>query len=260
MTAPIEVSEEAAEIGEEIAEALGEVDDEQIELVGRCVASLGEEACRQLLVQTWQVESTGGLLTLDGSNRRRTAGGVFFWLVKQKAKGAAQRAAIFWRPPQPEPPQAEQQQAVAQLAATLLGALDHAAAAETVFDPSCDLRSVPATSCACEAVLLTGDFNHALREQCTDGAPGTPPPTAGRATSASRARRATGRMSRRSRPRVSGVKYVILHTGQALVVVRGAGPRLDGMSSDLRIAAPHVPSRRAHRGRESPAPPSSRPH
>ena len=36
--------------------------------------------------------------------------------------------------------------------------------------------------------------------------------------------------------------------------------RLDGMSSDLRIAEPRVPSRRAHRGRESPAPPSSRPH
>ena len=42
--------------------------------------------------------------------------------------------------------------------------------------------------------------------------------------------------------------------------VRGAGPRLDGMSSDLRIAELPVPSRRAHRGRESPAPPSSRPH
>ena len=42
--------------------------------------------------------------------------------------------------------------------------------------------------------------------------------------------------------------------------VRRAGPRLDGMSSDLRIAALPVPSRRAHRGRESPAPPSSRPH
>ena len=37
---------------------------------------------------------------------------------------------------------------------------------------------MPATSCACEAVLLAGDFNHALREQCTDGAPGTPPPNA----------------------------------------------------------------------------------
>ena len=41
--------------------------------------------------------------------------------------------------------------------------------------------------------------------------------------------------------------------------VRRAGPRLED-SSDLRIAAPTVPSRRAHRGRESPAPPSSRPH
>lgn len=91
---PLEVSEDAAEVGEEIAEALGEIEPEAVTLVGRCVAALGEAACRQLLVQTWQVEGSGGMLTLDGSNRRRTAGGVFFWLVKQKAKGA-QRAAIF---------------------------------------------------------------------------------------------------------------------------------------------------------------------
>ena len=41
--------------------------------------------------------------------------------------------------------------------------------------------------------------------------------------------------------------------------VRRAGQRLE-VSSDLRIAELPVPSRRAHRGRESPAPPSSRPH
>ena len=54
------------------------------------------QVARALLVQTWQVEETGGLLTTDGTNRRRTAGGVFFWLVKQRVN-AAQRSKIFHR-------------------------------------------------------------------------------------------------------------------------------------------------------------------
>ena len=38
--------------------------------------------------------SQGGLQRLDGSRRRRTVGGVFLWLVKQRAD-AAQRALIW---------------------------------------------------------------------------------------------------------------------------------------------------------------------
>lgn len=87
----------AREVGDEIAEALEEEAPEVVSLMHRCVEALGEAACRQLLVQTWQVEASGGLLTTDGSNRRRTPGGVFFWLVKQKAS-AEDRARIFSRP------------------------------------------------------------------------------------------------------------------------------------------------------------------
>ena len=84
----------AREIGEEIAEALEEDLPEVVSLVQRCVQALGEATSRQLLVQTWQVEASGGLLTTDGSNRRRTPGGVFFWLVKQKAS-PEDRVRIF---------------------------------------------------------------------------------------------------------------------------------------------------------------------
>ena len=48
----------------------------------------------QLLVQTWQVEEGGGLLTTDGTNRRRTQGGVFLWLVKQRLS-EVERAKVF---------------------------------------------------------------------------------------------------------------------------------------------------------------------
>ena len=85
---------EAREIGDEIAEALEEDLPEVVTLLHRCVQALGEAVSRQLLVQTWQVEASGGLLTTDGTNRKRTPGGTFFWLVKQKAS-ADDRARIF---------------------------------------------------------------------------------------------------------------------------------------------------------------------
>ena len=60
----------------------------------KCVQVMGEAECRELVVQTWQTENAGGMLTTDGTNRRRTPGGVFFWLVKQKVT-PADRARLF---------------------------------------------------------------------------------------------------------------------------------------------------------------------
>jgi hypothetical protein len=93
----IVAGEEAREVGEELAESLEEQKPEVISTIQRVVQLVGEEASRQLLVQTWAVEDSGGLLTLDGTNRRRTPGGVFLWLVKQKLN-EAQRAQIFSAP------------------------------------------------------------------------------------------------------------------------------------------------------------------
>lgn len=88
------VDEEAREVGEDIAEALEEEEAEVVGTVQRVVAVLGEEAARTVLVNTWQVEESGGLLTVDGTNRRRTPGGVFLWLAKMKMS-AEQRGQVF---------------------------------------------------------------------------------------------------------------------------------------------------------------------
>ena len=95
------VDEEAREVGDEIAEALDEAHPEAISTMARAVQLLGEEVARTLLVQTWQVEEGGGLLTTDGTNRRRTAGGVFLWLVKQRLPDEAQRNLVFLPRAQP---------------------------------------------------------------------------------------------------------------------------------------------------------------
>mmetsp|Transcript_38794 Transcript_38794/g.128087 ORF Transcript_38794/g.128087 Transcript_38794/m.128087 type:complete len:204 (-) Transcript_38794:140-751(-) len=85
---------ESAEVGRDIAEALEEAEEEAVEQICRLVEVLGEEACRGLLVQAWQVEENGGLLRTDGSGQRRTPGGVFLWLVKQQAT-PEQRARVW---------------------------------------------------------------------------------------------------------------------------------------------------------------------
>jgi hypothetical protein len=45
--------------------------------------TLGPDTCLTLLTETLQTEAQGGLMTADGS-RRRTPGGVFFFLLKPK--------------------------------------------------------------------------------------------------------------------------------------------------------------------------------
>lgn len=95
--APIIVGLDARDVGEELAENLEELAPEVVELLCKCAQVLGEDECRQLIVQVWQLENSGGLLTLDGTNRRRTPGGVFFWLVKQKVS-ATDRARLFPTP------------------------------------------------------------------------------------------------------------------------------------------------------------------
>ena len=91
------VSADARDVGAELAENLEEDAPEVVALLCKCVQLLGEAEARQLVVQTWQTENAGGLLTQDGSNRRRTPGGVFLWLVKQKLS-SVDRARLFRRP------------------------------------------------------------------------------------------------------------------------------------------------------------------
>jgi hypothetical protein len=77
----------------QIAEALGESDEIPRTQIAGIVQVLGAEGALALLAQTQRVEEAGGLLVPDGT-RRRTPGGVFFLLAREKLS-PADRAKIF---------------------------------------------------------------------------------------------------------------------------------------------------------------------
>ncbi len=66
-----------------IAQALGENQRSSIAQIRRIVKQMGEDFAEETLEQAWQIEQNGGMLVSDGS-RRRTVGGVFFLLVKER--------------------------------------------------------------------------------------------------------------------------------------------------------------------------------
>ena len=69
-------------------------------LLTQALQMLGQDRCAAILADTLQCEANGGMLTKDGT-RRRTPGGVFFQLVKERAT-PQERRRLFPRPaPQP---------------------------------------------------------------------------------------------------------------------------------------------------------------
>src|SRR5262245_43161486 len=72
-------------------------------LLARVLKMLGQERCAAILADTLTIESNGGMLTRAG-DRRRTPGGVFFHLVKDRSTGK-ERHALFAMPPQAKPQQ-----------------------------------------------------------------------------------------------------------------------------------------------------------
>jgi PHAX RNA-binding domain len=66
-----------------IAKALGESDEIPLGQIGGVVRALGDELCLKLLEETQHIEAKGGMMLPDNS-RKRTAGGVFFYLTRQK--------------------------------------------------------------------------------------------------------------------------------------------------------------------------------
>jgi hypothetical protein len=76
-----------------IAKALGEADEGPLAQIKAVVDNLGEPACLTLLAETEKIEKAGGLMRGDGSGRR-SAGGVFFFLARQRLPRDV-RAAIF---------------------------------------------------------------------------------------------------------------------------------------------------------------------
>src|SRR4051812_15945136 len=76
-----------------IAKALGEADEGPLAQIKAVVDNLGDQACLTLLAETEKIEKAGGLMRGDGSGRR-SAGGVFFFLARQRLPRDV-RAAIF---------------------------------------------------------------------------------------------------------------------------------------------------------------------
>ncbi len=87
-----------------ISKALGEADEGPLAQIQAVVSALGEETSLALLAETDRIERAGGMERGDGKGRR-SAGGVFFYLARQKLP-KEQRAAIFndKMPRDPKPP------------------------------------------------------------------------------------------------------------------------------------------------------------
>ncbi len=64
-----------------IAAQLGETHAGARATIWRCVHTLGPERAQAFVTQSLEVEANGGMLVPDGS-RRRTLGGIFFYLVR----------------------------------------------------------------------------------------------------------------------------------------------------------------------------------
>jgi hypothetical protein len=71
------------QLTEQIAAALGETQPEPVAQIRRIIQHLGEAYARDMLAETLRIEEQGGMLVKSGK-RRRTPGGIFFWLVRQR--------------------------------------------------------------------------------------------------------------------------------------------------------------------------------
>jgi len=70
-------------------------------LLGRVLKSLGQERCAAILADALTIESNGGMLTKTG-DRRRSPGGVFLQLVKDRSTGK-ERYFLFAPAPTKKP-------------------------------------------------------------------------------------------------------------------------------------------------------------
>lgn len=86
---PEDIQKEA----KKIAEAIGETEEQPINQVAQVIEKCGLEFAQKVAEQTEKVEADGGLKTHDGK-RRRTKGGVFFYIAKGQMD-AKIRSEIF---------------------------------------------------------------------------------------------------------------------------------------------------------------------
>lgn len=88
---------------EKLAEVLQEPN---VSLLRQVLKTLGSDRTVAVLTDTLQCEANGGMRTKDGT-RRRTPGGVFFQLVKERAPAQARRR--LFPPPTSQTKQAQLQ-------------------------------------------------------------------------------------------------------------------------------------------------------
>ena len=87
-----------------LAQQLGETDPIPQAQIERSVERLGAEATLTFLRETLEIEAQGGMLLPDRS-RRRTPGGVFFYLVRSHV--SKKDRAFIWPPAPPLLPTVE---------------------------------------------------------------------------------------------------------------------------------------------------------
>ncbi len=104
--------EDAPRAVDEIAAHLGETEPGPRKQIKRAVRILGPDRTQALLDQTLETERTGGLLLPDGS-RRRTPGGVFFYLIRTTV---TRKEATKILRPHPAPPPAQPQEGTPETA------------------------------------------------------------------------------------------------------------------------------------------------
>lgn len=110
-----------------IAEALGEKEELPRRQIAEIVAVLGEEATEALVGETRALQDAGGLAVRDGT-RRRTDGGVFFSLAKERLPRADRNRIFRVKPERPAPEEAPREASGdAPAAAPRAGADDRAA-------------------------------------------------------------------------------------------------------------------------------------
>lgn len=86
-------ADQTTELAKQFGDALGETAAQPIEQIGQLIAKCGFEFVEKIMAETEATEASGGLLTHD-RKRRRSKGGVFFYLAKGQMD-ASLRGEIF---------------------------------------------------------------------------------------------------------------------------------------------------------------------
>lgn len=81
------------QVVQELTSALGEREPRSQAAIERSVAELGIEAAQALYQEVATIEAGGGMMTADGS-RRRTPGGVYMLLLKQRLNEAGKKDVL----------------------------------------------------------------------------------------------------------------------------------------------------------------------